>query len=1062
VSGASLMSLKRRLPLFLSLVFALSASTRAHGQAPPAPPPPAPAPPPPAPAPPPPAPPPTPPAPQAPAGDDEDTADAAEAEKEAAEAEKEAAEAEKEAAAAEAEAEADSEDLADEDLGEEDPARAPPKGKGVIWGVVKETEFKEELVEAPVQVVGTKVQAVTDMEGRFRLELPPGTYSIRVSYELHESSRFDRVEVTAGKVIRLDVDLTPDKTAVDVFEVVEEADKASLEGLVLARQRSTVVGDGIGRAEISKTTDRNAAQAAQRVVGANVVGGRFVYVRGLGERYTNALIDGVPLPSPEPDRAAVPLDLFPTGVLNSLNIAKTFTPDSPGDFAGGSVRIETREVPKGPVLQLSARGAYNTQSTFHDRLTYRGGGLDWLGIDDGTRALPDGFPTEKIDNLPPDQRTAAGRALNSYMSTQDAGTPPDHSVGVTAGNGWDFGNDRKLGVLAALNWGRSYSVRRDETVRIFKADSTDPRGFTEIRDYRATSGVVSVNWGAFGSLTYRFNAQHQLSLEGIRTTLADDRAQHLTGFHEGRDANIFATRLAFVTRALNFGLLRGEHRFPKLGRAELTWNLTLSEATRDEPDRRDSVWSDGRGNLDSTYAYTDAGESGRHFYSDQSEKQYGSGLDWTQPLGEGDTKLKAGALISLRNRNFHSRALTLQPRKGDTGTTQASSRSHSVLSCPSGDINACNDALFVGRNIGHDQEHALELTENRTAGDRYDAFLNIYAGYLMADLQVTDNLRVVLGERIEHTRQVIEPFDENWVKNPTLRARIGQTDILPAVSGTWSMSAKTKLRASVTRTLARPQLRELAPFAFQDYFGGRVTSGNPDLEMTNITNLDLRLEHFPTLREVLAASIFFKDFVNPIESVILAGGEEGSVNYRNARGAQLIGLELEARQWLEFLTPVLKDLTFGSNLTLSHSEIRVRNEETLNLTTLKRPLVHQAPWVLNLSLSYAREKTGTTATALFNVVGPRIAFAGSGDLPDVYEHSRGMLDLTVQQKVIEHVQIKLEGKNLLNSAVLLTQGCGGDGLFGGTWHLGCSNGEAEAVSRYTEGASFAVSGSYDF
>jgi TonB-dependent receptor len=1041
------MTLKRRLPLFLSLVFAVSTSTRAHGQAPPAPPE-------------------SPPAPSAPPSEtDEDAADAAEAEREAAEAEKEAAAAEKQAAEAEAQAaEAETDDLADEDLGEEDPARPPPKGKGVVWGVVKDTEFREELVEAPVQVVGTKTQAITDVEGRFRLELPPGTYSIRISYELHQSSRFDQIVVTAGKVVRLDVDLSPDKGAVDVFEVVEEADKASLEGLVLARQRSTVVGDGIGRSEISKTTDRNAAQAAQRVVGANVVGGRFVYVRGLGERYTNALIDGVPLPSPEPDRAAVPLDLFPTGVLNSLTIAKTFTPDSPGDFAGGSVRIETREVPKELVLQLSARGAYNTQSTFHDRLTYRGGSLDWLGIDDGTRALPGGFPTERLDKLPPDQRTAAGRQLNSYMSTQGAGTPPDHSVGVTVGNGWDFGNDRKLGVLAALNWGRGYSVRRDEIVRIFKADSTDPRGFTPIRDYRATSGVVSMNWGAFGSLTYRFNAQHQLSLEGIRTTLADDRAQHLTGVHTDREANIFATRLAFVTRALNFGLLRGEHHFPKLGRAELAWNVTLSEATRDEPDRRDSVWSDGRGNADRTYAYTDAGESGRHFYSDQSEKQVGGGLDWTQPLGEGDTKLKAGALISLRNREFHSRAMTLQPRTRDAvaGTTQASSNTHSVLSCPSGDINACNDALFVGRNIGHDQEHALELQENRTEGDRYDAFLNIYAAYLMADLQLTDDLRVVLGERIEHTRQVIEPFDENWVKDPTLRARIGQTDILPAVSGTWSMTAKTKLRASVTRTLARPQLRELAPFAFQDYFGGRVTSGNPDLEMTNITNLDLRLEHFPTLREVLAASIFFKDFVNPIESVILAGGEEGSVNYRNARGAQLVGLELEARHGLEFLTPVLKDLTLGSNLTLSHSEIRVREEETLNLTTLKRPLVHQAPWVLNLSLSYAREKTGTTATVLYNVVGPRIALAGSQGLPDVYEHSRSVLDLTVQQKVIEHFQIKLEGRNLLNSAVLLTQGCGGDGLFGGTWHFGCSNGEAEAVSRYTEGASFAVSGAYDF
>jgi TonB-dependent receptor len=332
----------------------------------------------------------------------------------------------------------------------------------------------------------------------------------------------------------------------------------------------------------------------------------------------------------------------------------------------------------------------------------------------------------------------------------------------------------------------------------------------------------------------------------------------------------------------------------------------------------------------------------------------------------------------------------------------------------------------------------------------------------MADLQLTDELRVILGQRIEHTRQIIEPYDAEWFKDPAIRARIGQTDLLPSLSGTWSVTEKTKLRASATRTLARPQLRELAPFTFQDYFGGRVTGGNPDLEMTNITNLDLRIEHFPTLREVLAVSIFYKDFVNPIEAVILGGSDEGSLTYRNARGAQLIGLELEARRGLDFLTPVLKDVTLGANLTLAHSEIRVRDEETLNLTTLKRPLVHQAPWVLNLSLSYAREQSGTTATLLYNVVGPRIALAGSQGLPDVYEHSRSMLDLTVQQKIGKHFSVKLDGKNLLNSQVLLTQGCGSDGLFGGTWHLGCSSGEAEAVSQYTEGTSFGVTGSYDF
>jgi TonB-dependent receptor len=947
-------------------------------------------------------------------------------------------------------------ELSDEELlaGEENADRPPPAGKGVIWGTIKETEFKEPLVEAPVQVVGTKTQVLTDLEGRFRLELPPGTYDIRISYELHKTARFDGVVVEAGKSVRLDVDLVADKDAIDVFEVVEEADKSSLEGLILARQKSTVVGDSIGRSEISKTTDRNAAQAAQRVVGATVVGGRFVYVRGLGERYTNALLNGVPLPSPEPDRAAVPLDMFPTGVLNSLTIAKTFTPDSPGDFAGGSVRIETREIPREPLFQVSARGGYNTNSTFRERLTYRGGDLDFLGIDDGTRALPDGFPTGFADNLPPDQRTQAGRDLNSYMSATRGGTPPEFGVGVVAGNGWDFGNDRKLGGLLAVNYGQTFTVRRDEILRIYTPPQPGEKDFHVARDYRAETGNVATSWGAYGSLTYRFDAQHQLTLTGLRTTLNDNRTQYITGFHDLREANIHATRLGFTTRALNMLMLNGEHRFPELDSAELDWNVTYSVATRDEPDRRDAVWSDSTATPEKTYVFVDAYESGRHFFSDQSETQAGGGLDWTQPLDEKDNKLKGGGLVSLRDREFNSRALTLGTRSGATPINQP------VLSCPSADLDACNDSLFVPSNIGSTDENALELREFRGNGDNYDATLNIYSAYIMADLGVAKDVRVVVGERIEHTLQQIDAYDTSLELDPDLGARISQTDWLPSLAVAWSMNPKSKLRGSATRTLARPQLRELAPFTFQDYFGGRVEGGNPDLQITNITNLDARLEYFPTLREVLALSVFFKDFKNPIERVIIASGDEGAVSYRNADSAQLLGIELEARKDLAFASPALADFSFTTNLTVAHSRITVPDEDILGLTNLTRPLVNQAPWVFNFSLTYTREQSGTTATALYNVVGPRIAYAGSMGLDDVYEHPRNLIDLTVQQKLGKHFALKGEAKNILNAPVMYTQGCNKESG-GSTWHFSCDRGKESATSYYTEGATFAITASYE-
>lgn len=954
----------------------------------------------------------------------------------------------------------------------EDPGRPPPPGKAVIFGVVRDTEFNEPLIEASIEVLGTNVKGVTDENGRFRLELPPGTYSVRVSYELHKTQRIDGLVVGVGRLVRLDVQMVPDAAATEEFEIIEEADKTSLEGILLARQRATVVGDGIGRGEISKSTDRNAAQAARRVVGATVVGGRFVYVRGLGERYTNALINGVPLPSPEPDRAAVPLDLFPTGVLDSLTIAKTFTPDVPGDFAGGSVRIETREIPSGPVLQLSVRGGYNTNTTFRERLSSRGGDLDWLGVDDGTRALPDGFPAYSLrsqtkpngEPITKDERAAAGLLLNSYMSAQRSGTPPDHSISIVGGNGWDLGQNRKFGFVASFGYGRSYTVRRDEILRLFNAArlEDDPRGFRPIRDYRVTTGNENVNWGGFASATYRFSPQHKLSLLGLRSTLADNRTQYVTGYHEGRDLDIHATRLGFVTRALNLGVLSGEHLFQDLGAAELDWNLVLSSATRDEPDRRDVVWGHGRQNPRPEYVFTEATESGRHFFSEQIEKQYGAGLDWTQPVGPRETKLKLGGLVSIRDRRFTSRNLAFKRGPESSGS--------SLLRCPPGQFDACNDALFVPENIGT----VLELEENTLPQDSYDAELNVYAGYVMAELGIGERFRLVIGERVEHTRQTIDvappaefleglPRTGAGAANPEARgASIRRTDLLPVVSGTWSPTKKTKVRASVTRTLARPQLRELAPFTFQDYFGGRVTSGNPDLQMTEITNVDTRLEHFPSLKDVLAFSVFFKDFRNPIEPVILAAGDEGSLTYDNARGAKLIGIELEARRNLEFLAPALRDFSVVSNLTLAHSRIELKSGGTVNMTNLSRPLVNQAPWVFNLALDYSRAASGVSGRILYNVVGPRVVEVGSGGLDDVYEHPRGILDVTAQKKFGESFSVKLEGRNLLNAEVLKTQGCGSDGLFGSTWRFSCSHGEREAVSRYTEGTSFAVSAGYDF
>jgi hypothetical protein len=924
----------------------------------------------------------------------------------------------------------------------EDPLRPPPKGKGAVWGEVTDTKLNEPVIEAQVTVLGTKFKTLTDIDGRYRLELPPGTYNLRVYYEGHQPVRIDGVKVAAGRVVKFDATLTPEEGAVEVMEVETEADRAALEGQILARQRSASVGDGIGRKEISKTPDSNAAQAAQRVVGANIVGGRFVYVRGLGERYSNALLNGAPLPSPEPDRAAVPLDLFPAQALEGITINKTFTPHMPADFAGGSLAIDTRKIPTELLLNISISGGFNTQSTFRDYLSHRGSNTDWLGFDSGTRSKPDGLPDYLLArNAPrPDGRTVTpeqidlvGRAINSNMSTKTTNAPPNHGFGIVAGNGWRLGPNSRVGALAALTYSRSFEMIEDGLIREFALGQTAP--FTE---YAAQQGSDLVRWGALGSVSYEPHPDHRLTLLGFHSQLSDKITNLWSGTTGGPDEpnrGRRASRLTFVARSLDLAQLTGEHTFKELESAQLTWNGSLGFANRDEPDTRDTVYVHEPANGRLKYLGSD-NASGRHFWSEQGERSISGGLNWTQPLKEAthETKVAFGGLLSFKRREFEARRFNFSDDPQDQNPAKL---------CDGDTLTgACVDKLFLGRNIGN----LLELNDSTRNTDAYEAALDVYGAYIEADVGLARDLRLIVGERLERTVQTVDPVNQfvvgDFVANKS--ADLRSTDLLPALGLVYSATSKAKLRASFTRTLARPQVRELAPFSYTDYFNGREYSGEPGLTLTKIWNGDLRFEYFPTLKEVAAFSIFYKRFNDPIEPVIIS---PNIGTYRNADSANLIGVEFETRKTLDFMAQQLEDFTAIFNLTLATSRIQVTEQGELAVTNASRALVQQAPYVVNLALDYTSDG-GTGVRVLYNVVGRRIVEVGIGGLEDIYEHPRHMVDISASQDFLEHYQVKVTARNILNSDVRQTQGK--------------DNADERLTRRFSTGAVYTLTLAYNF
>lgn len=929
--------------------------------------------------------------------------------------------------------------------------RPAPPGKGVVWGRVTDAELHEPIIEAQVRVEGLvggkKVEVFTDEEGYFRLELPPGTYTVRVFYELHEPLRLEGLQVALGQIQRADAEIVPQEGALEESLIEDRAETASLEGQTLSRQRAAAVRDGVGRAEIAKSTDSNAAEAAQRVVGASIVDGRFVYVRGLGERYTNSLLNGAPLASPDPNRAAVPLDLFPALVLDAVHISKTFTPDLPGDFAGGSVQIETRAIPSKPLFSVSLKGGFNDQATFRQRLDHRGGGWDWLGIDDGARGLPSslGDFAARRNTVRPDGSvvtnedvTRIGRDMNSSMASTRSTALPDHGLSVVAGNGYRIGGGR-IGYLAALNYDRSYERIANGIRRNFLNNRTPDGRLQALQDFTYQEGSSEVRWGVFATAMFEPTKEHRLRATVLHSLQNEDKTVQYDGFHLGLNAEISNTRLSFVTQTMTLGQVRGEHDFAQLKGGSLDYTLYVASARRDEPDTRDTAYQYVPA-LDS-YAFVDGPDSGRHFWSEQTERTYGGTFNWTQPLSE-TAKVKFGGLLSTKDRDFWARRFAYRW-----------SSNTPLPVCPPGSSfpTECPKSHFVDDNIGtRPTRHMFELQEGTRSTDAYRAGLDVYAAYALVDARVFDRIRLIVGPRVEWTRQTVTPIPRYGAEATVSPSDLSDVDVLPAASLVFDATRTVKFRASVSRTLARPQVRELAPFSFNDYFGGREVLGNPDLVLTKILNGDVRVEYFPTLREVLALSFFVKDFTDPIEPVVIPGGESTTalLTFRNAPGARVLGAELELRKSLGGLHESLVPFSILSNLTLAHSRIEVPQTGRGFITSTSRPLVNQAPVTFNLALDYS--SGGNNARLLFNVVSRRLVEVGTLGLPDGYLQPRPTLDATFGRDFGEHWQLKLSAENLLNAPYLVTQGAT------------LEPDESNVQRKYTTGRIFSITARYQY
>ncbi len=885
-----------------------------------------------------------------------------------------------------------------------------------ITGTVIDNDTETPIAEVSIRVTDTQIRVKTDETGAFSLALPSGTYKIHASAPFYNTFVITDFQVSTGAApTPLHIKLTPQVVKLDAIKLPVRLSQASERGLLEKRMRSSRIEDSISTEEISRLPASSAGEAIKRVTGISIVGGRYVFVRGLGERYSNTLLNNVEIPSPEPNRRVVPMDIFPASLLASLQTVKTFSPDQPGGFAGGSVQVFTKDFPEELTMSLSMSSGFNTQATGENGLTYPGGSLDFLGFDDGSRALPN-IVRDQAADLPirergrftplgftPAEIQEFGQSFANVWSPERRQVPVNQGYKFSLGNSNKIFGNKEFGYLGVISYGNShsYGTQVRNAFRLGLNETLSP-----VTSYDVERSGNEVDWGSVLNTSLRFSPEHLLSIKTLFTHTAEDETRTWEGFNADRNTDMRSTRLRYVERQLFSGQVAGMHDFnfgePALQATEegpeppdvsMEWRLTYSRASRDEPDTRENIYED-RG--DGTFTFRDVTHSGSRFFFDLEDDEYNARADWKIPLGTQGV-FKFGGLLRDRSRTFDVRRFRFLPADQVDATVN--------LSAPP-------ETLFQIQNIA---PRVFELRESTRATDNYLADHNIYASYLMLDLPITTKWQVMTGVRLESSDQTVTTYDPFAASRKEIEANLETLDWLPGLNVTYRLTERMNLRLAASRTITRPDFRELAPFEFTDFVGGRTILGNPDLERTQINNFDFRWETFPQIGGILAVSAFYKRFQKPIEQIVQPQAEV-RITYENAEGANNYGLELEARQNLGVLTEALRQFSINTNAALISSQV-VLPEDVGIQTSSERPLQGQCPYIVNVSVGFEDPNWGISSAIAYNIFGRRLSEVGNHGVPDVYEQPRGQLDVSFSRTVANYFKFSISAKNLLDPYV---------------------------------------------
>lgn len=888
---------------------------------------------------------------------------------------------------------------------------AATQGRKVrVTGVVRDDSNNITLPGLPVEVVGGET-VYTDVDGRYVLDLAPGSYQLEVTMDGYEPKTV-AVEVAAGaRVIDANVGLTMTRFAETVTVTATgavDAVTSSAEAQIADRKSAAVITDNLGSQDMKKNADSDAAQAMSRVTGMSVVDNQYVFVRGLGERYSNTTLSGATLPTTEPDKKVVPLDLFPAGLLDSVQVSKSYSPDRSAEFAGGLVQIQPLKFPNRAVLDFSYGASHYSNATGKSIPMSAVGSNDWLGFDRGTRALPPGIPANKIVRqgiytpnvgYTPEQITGFGRLL-----ADDQWRPVNSKGGPGQNWGAVFGNRfGKLGVVASMT--HSYKETFLDEQRAFYRIGDSATDLEAVSDYRIQTGTQKAQLGAVGNVAYQFSGNNRLAWENFYSHSSKDEGRYFEGPNTENLFYYYNNRLSFIEEGLISTALAGDHFVPGAGNSRIDWRVSFAAANRDEPDLRETLYQAPfragtlTPNPSSAPVLADESQSGFRMFNNLDDETIDAAFNWSSfsSASSRPTQYKFGVNLVDRRRDFQSRRFRFIPVVLSKDGVPAVNQTRQP------------EELYTSANIGT----AFRFNEETRPVDAYTGEQTTTAAYGMVDIGLTGRTRLNGGVRVERFDQTVTTFDPFGLFERTIDANLKNTDVFPAINLVQSFAGNQNLRLSYSTTVNRPEFRELAAFEFTDVVGSRATRGNPELERALIQNVDARWELFPGGRSIVATSVFFKRFDQPIERVVIAGAQPIST-FQNADAARNFGLELEAAHELG------GGVFVNANYTFVDSKITLRPEQRSVQTSLERALAGQSKNLFNVTAEYAA--AGFSARVLVNYAGDRISDVGANQAPDIIEQGRETVDVVFTQRLGSRVKLRLSGENLTDAEYLFTQG----------------------------------------